>query len=157
MGPRSEVINQVIQFVLPSLTDPADLSAASLVCTAWYEADRETREHVTVPLCYAAKPCGLSRRFPNLKSIRVKGRPLFEMSPRVPKSWGSFATPWVNEIAISKFSAVNSIRFKRIIITDLDLDVLSMALEKKLRTFELKSCSGFSSDGLFSVTKRCRY
>lgn len=139
MDPRSKGINEVIEFVLPRLTDRADLSSASQVCTAWYEADRETREHVTVPLCYAAKPYGLSGRFPNLKSLEIKGGPRLDMPLASEESSGSFATSWINEIAISKLSVVNSIRFKRIIITDLDLDVLALALKNNLYHPALKN------------------
>ncbi|VVB12253.1 unnamed protein product [Arabis nemorensis] len=120
-------MNAMIRLVLEKLEDPVDLSTASLVSTAWYDADSNTRERITVPLSYAASPGKLSQRFPNVKYLRVKVRPSEEMFELVSAFWGGSASPWINEIAISGLEAL-----------------------------ELNWCRGFTTDGLMSITKRCR-
>ncbi|CAF1839644.1 BnaC04g19600D [Brassica napus] len=46
--------------------------------------------------------------------------------------------------------------FQRMIVSDLDLDVLAKARLDKLEGLKLDKCSGFSTDGLLSIVKPCR-
>lgn len=43
------------------------------------------------------------------------------------------------------------------IVSDLDQDVLAKARLDKLEGLKLDKCSGFSTDGLLSIVKPCRY
>nr|VDC89825.1 unnamed protein product [Brassica oleracea] len=151
----SVTVDDVIEQVMPYITDPKDRDSASLVCRRWFEIDSETREHVTMALCYTSTPDRLSRRFPNLRSIKLKGKPRAAMFNLIPENWGGFVTPWVNEIA-SSLRRLKSVHFRRMIVSDLDLDVLAKARLDELEALKLDKCSGFSTDGLFSIVKHCR-
>ncbi|KAL0740144.1 hypothetical protein Bca4012_081657 [Brassica carinata] len=151
--PRS--VDDVISLVIPYVTDARDRASASLVNPTWLRADSETREHVTMALCYASTPDRLSRRFPNLRSIKLKGKPRAAMFNLIPENWGGFVTPWVNEIALS-MGRIRSVHFRRMIVSDLDLDVLARARLDELEVLKLDKCLGFSTDGLLTVVKHCR-
>ncbi|KAJ0259498.1 Transport inhibitor response 1 domain-containing protein [Hirschfeldia incana] len=155
--PRSPLgnVDDVISIVMPYVTDAKDRESASLVNRAWLRADSETRDHVTMALCYASSPDRLSRRFPNLRSIKIKGKPRAAMFNLIPENWGGFVTPWVNEIALS-LGMIRSVHFRRMIVSDLDLDVLARARLDELEVLKLDRCLGFSTDGLLSVVKHCR-
>ncbi|KAF8086131.1 hypothetical protein N665_0634s0017 [Sinapis alba] len=148
-------LDDVIPIVMPYLTDPKDRESASLVSHTWLRADSETREHVTVALCYTSTPDRLSRRFPNLRSLKLKGKPRAAMFNLIPENWGGFVTPWVNEIALS-LRRIRSVHFRRMIVSDLDLDVLARARLDELEVLKLDKCSGFSTDGILTIVKHCR-
>ncbi|WZY90739.1 hypothetical protein YC2023_047474 [Brassica napus] len=147
--------DDVISIVMPYVTDPKDRESASLVNRTWLRADSETRYHVTMALCYASAPDRLSARFPNLRSLKLKGKPRAAMFNLIPENWGGFVTPWVNEIALS-LRRIRSVHFRRMIVSDLDLDVLARARGDELEVLKLDKCLGFSTDGLFTVVKHCR-
>ncbi|KAF2567200.1 hypothetical protein F2Q68_00028168 [Brassica cretica] len=147
--------DDVISIVMPYVTDPKDRESASLVNRTWLRADSETRDHVTMALCYASAPDRLARRFPNLRSLKLKGKPRAAMFNLIPENWGGFVTPWVNEIALS-LRRIRSVHFRRMIVNDLDLDVLARARGDELEVLKLDKCLGFSTDGLLSVVKHCR-
>ncbi|XP_010554643.1 PREDICTED: coronatine-insensitive protein 1 [Tarenaya hassleriana] len=151
----SVTIDDVIEQVMPYITDPKDRDSASLVCRRWFKVDADTREHVTMALCYTAKPDRLSRRFPNLRSLKLKGKPRAAMFNLIPENWGGYVTPWVNEIAAS-FRQLKSVHFRRMIVSDLDLDLLAKARKDELEALKLDKCSGFSTDGLLSLARHCR-
>ncbi|KAJ4903935.1 Coronatine-insensitive protein 1 [Raphanus sativus] len=148
-------VDDVISLAMPYVTDPKDRDSASLVNRTWLRADSETREHVTMALCYASSPERLSRRFPNLTSLKLKGKPRAAMFNLIPENWGGFVSPWVNEIALS-MRRIRSVHFRRMIVSDLDLDVLARARLDELEVLKLDKCLGFSTDGLLSIVKHCR-
>ncbi|CAN7008159.1 unnamed protein product [Brassica oleracea var. botrytis] len=148
-------VDDVIEQVMPYITDSNDRDSASLVCRRWFKIDSETREHVTMALCYTSTPDRLSRRFPNLRSLKLKGKPRAAMFNLIPENWGGFVTPWVNEIAAS-LRRLKSVHFRRMIVSDLDLDVLAKSRLDELEALKLDKCSGFSTDGLLSIVKHCR-
>ncbi|XP_010529696.1 PREDICTED: coronatine-insensitive protein 1-like isoform X2 [Tarenaya hassleriana] len=148
-------IDGVIEQVIPYITDPKDRDYASLVCRRWCKVDAETREHVTLSLCYTAKSDCLSRRFSNLRLMKLKGKPRAAMFNLIPENWGGYVTPWVNEIAAS-FRQLKSVHFRRMIVSDLDLDLLAKARKDELEVLKLHKCSGFSTDWLLSLARHCR-
>ncbi|KFK36886.1 hypothetical protein AALP_AA4G184600 [Arabis alpina] len=148
-------VDDVIEQVMPYITESIDRDSASLVCHRWFKIDSDTREHVTMALCYTATPDRLSRRFPNLRSLKLKGKPRAAMFNLIPENWGGYVTPWVNEIA-SSLRQLKSVHFRRMIVSDLDLDVLARSRSDELEALKLDKCSGFSTDGLFSIVKHCR-
>ncbi|KAG7574280.1 hypothetical protein ISN44_As09g024790 [Arabidopsis suecica] len=148
-------VDDVIEQVMTYITDPKDRDSASLVCRRWFKIDSETREHVTMALCYTATPDRLSRRFPNLRSLKLKGKPRAAMFNLIPENWGGYVTPWVTEISKS-LKQLKSVHFRRMIVSDLDLDRLAKARADDLEALKLDKCSGFTTDGLLSIVTHCR-
>ncbi|KAJ9175843.1 hypothetical protein P3X46_014353 [Hevea brasiliensis] len=151
----SSMSDVVLGCVMPYIHDPRDRAAVSLVCRRWYELDALTRKHITIALCYTTSPDRLRRRFKHLESLKLKGKPRAAMFNLIPEDWGGFVTPWVNEIAES-FNCLKSLHFRRMIVTDSDLEVLAKSRGRVLQVFKLDNCSGFSTDGLLHVGRLCR-
>lgn len=121
-----------------------------------YELEAQTRKHVMIALCYAATPERLSQRFPYLESVKLKGKPRAAMYNLIPEDWGGFVTPWVEEIARS-FGCLKAVHFRRMIVTDEDLELLARSRGHVLQVLKLDKCSGFSTDGLLHICRLCRY
>ncbi|XP_047955678.1 coronatine-insensitive protein 1-like [Salvia hispanica] len=133
-----------------------DRGAVSLVCKRWYEIDAITRKHVTIALCYTATPQQLSRRFPQLESLKIKGKPRAAMFNLIGEDWGGYAAPWVQEVAGS-FTRMKALHFRRMIVSDSDLKLLATsAAGVALEVLKLDRCSGFSTDGLLHIGRNCR-
>ncbi|EPS71226.1 coronatine-insensitive 1 [Genlisea aurea] len=141
--------------VIPLLEEARDREAVSTVCKSWYEIDRLTRKHVTMALCYTATPEMLSSRFPNLESLKLKGKPRAAMFNLIPEDWGGYVTPWLQEIARS-YRRMKALHFRRMIVTDSDLELLASSNGKILQVLKLDKCSGFSTDGLRHIARSCR-
>ncbi|KAL9421618.1 hypothetical protein AB3S75_033986 [Citrus x aurantiifolia] len=148
-------MDTVFECVIPYVEDPKDRDAISLVCRRWYELDATTRRHITIALCYTTTPARLRRRFRNLESLKLKGKPRAAMFNLIPEDWGGYVTPWVEEIAAS-FNSLKSIHFRRMIVRDSDLEVLAKTRGKNLLVLKLDKCCGFSTDGLLHVSRSCR-
>ncbi|RRT73510.1 hypothetical protein BHE74_00034974 [Ensete ventricosum] len=145
-----------LEFVLGYVDDPRDREAVSLVCKKWYQIDALSRKHVTIAICYSTSPQRLRRRFPNLESLKLKGKPRAAMFNLIPEDWGGYAGPWIREIA-KGFNCLKSLHLRRMIVKDDDLAVLVKARGHMLESFKLDKCSGFSTDGLSLVARSCRY
>ncbi|XP_059317925.1 coronatine-insensitive protein 1 [Lycium ferocissimum] len=145
----------VWECVIPYITESRERDAVSLVCKRWYQIDSITRKHITMALCYTAKPEQLSRRFPHLESLKLKGKPRAAMFNLIPEDWGGYVTPWVVEIANS-FSKLKALHFRRMIVRDMDLELLAKYRGKVLQVLKLDKCSGFSTDGLLHICRSCR-
>ncbi|XP_042044125.1 coronatine-insensitive protein 1-like [Salvia splendens] len=154
-GFSSGAYDTVWECVIPYVHDPRDRDAVSLVCKRWYDIDAITRRHVTMALCYTATPQRLSRRFPHLESLKLKGKPRAAMFNLIPEDWGGFVTPWVREI-ITSFGRMKVLHFRRMIVKDSDLDLLATSHGKVLDVLRLDKCSGFSTDGLLRIARFCR-
>lgn len=142
--------------VIPYVQDTRDRGAVSLVCKRWYAIDALTRKHVTIALCYAATPQQLSRRFPQLESLKLKGKPRNALFNLIGEDWGGYATPWVEEV-IRSLGSVKALHFRRMIVSDQDLEMLATsAAGKVLEVLKLDRCSGFSTDGLLHIVCLCR-
>ncbi|KAK4774868.1 hypothetical protein SAY86_009803 [Trapa natans] len=147
--------DEVLSCVMPYIKDPRDRAAASLVSRRWHELDALTRKHVKVILCYAASPDRLSQRFKHIESLKLKGKPRAAMFNLIPEDWGGFAIPWIKEISRS-FDCLKRVHFRRMIVSDLDLEILVKSRGRALQALKLDKCSGFSTDGLLHVTSSCR-
>lgn len=145
----------VLDCVMPYIHDPKDRDAVSQVCRRWYELDSLTRKHVTIALCYTTTPDRLRRRFPHLESLKLKGKPRAAMFNLIPENWGGFVTPWVKEIS-KYFDCLKSLHFRRMIVTDSDLQILARSRCNSLHALKLEKCSGFSTDGLYYVGRFCK-
>ncbi|KAI3519809.1 hypothetical protein L1887_09025 [Cichorium endivia] len=145
----------VFECVLSYIEDTRDRQSISLVCRRLCQLEAHTRKHVTIALCYTATPKQLSRRFPYLESLKIKGKPRAAMYNLIPEDWGGFATPWVEEIAKS-FSCIKAVHFRRMIVRDEDLEVLARERGSVLQVLKLDKCSGFTTDGLLHICRSCR-
>ncbi|KAJ9541513.1 hypothetical protein OSB04_028019 [Centaurea solstitialis] len=150
----SELTDTVFNCVVPYIHDCRDRSSVSLVCRKWCELDGATRKHVTVAMCYSTTPSRLRRRFPLLESLTVKGKPRAAMFELIPEDWGGHVTPWVREI-VASLNCLKSIHFRRMIVRDSDIEMLTRARGPELRVLKLDLCSGFSTDGLLQIGKLC--
>ncbi|KAK4493511.1 hypothetical protein RD792_005562 [Penstemon davidsonii] len=145
----------VWECVIPYVNDSRDRDAVSLVCKRWYEIDAITRKHVTIALCYTATPQQLSRRFPQLESLKLKGKPRASMFNLIPEDWGGYVTPWVEEV-VRSFGRMKALHFRRMIVKDSDLELVAKsAVGKVLEVLKLDKCSGFSTDGLLHIGRFC--
>ncbi|KAF7146931.1 hypothetical protein RHSIM_Rhsim03G0139900 [Rhododendron simsii] len=145
----------VFECVINYIHDPRDRDAVSLVCRRWYEVDKSTRKHVTIALCYTTTPQQLWRRFKHLESLKLKGKPRAAMFNLIPEDWGGYVTPWAQAIA-SSFSCLKSLHFRRMIVSDSDLELLARTRGRVLLALKLDKCSGFSTDGLLHIGRSCR-
>eukprot|EP01018_Ginkgo_biloba_P040863 Gb_41378 [translate_table: standard] len=150
-----EISDEALECVMGHLEDPRDRSAVSLVCKKWYRVDALTRKHITIAFCYSINPSDLSKRFPRLESLKLKGKPRAAMFNLIPPDWGGYAEPWVNEIS-ETFLCLKAVHFRRMIVTDDDLRTLVRGRGHMLQSLKLEKCSGFSTLGLLEVTRHCR-
>lgn len=150
----TEFTDTVFNCVVPYIHDCRDRSSVSLVCRKWCELDGVTRKHVTIAICYSTTPARLRQRFPLLESLTIKGKPRAAMFDLIPENWGGFVTPWVNEIA-GLLNCLKSIHFRRMIVRDSDIELLTTTRGPELRVLKLDLCSGFSTDGLLQIGKSC--
>ncbi|CAN6321156.1 unnamed protein product [Urochloa humidicola] len=155
--PADQVLDNVLETVLQFLDAPRDRSAASLVCRSWHRAESATRDAVAVRNLLAASASRTARRFPNARSLLLKGRPRFADFNLLPLGWDASAfRPWAAAVAAGAFPALTSLYLKRIPVTDADLDLLSRSLPASFRDLSLHLCDGFSSHGLASIASHCR-
>uniref|UniRef100_A0A7N0ZW98 Coronatine-insensitive protein 1 n=1 Tax=Kalanchoe fedtschenkoi TaxID=63787 RepID=A0A7N0ZW98_KALFE len=152
---EATMMDEVFDYVISYIDDPRDRCSVSLVCRRWYQLDALTRKQVTVASCYSTTPQRLTRRFPHLEALKLKGKPRASMFNLIPDNWGGYVTPWVNEIVLN-LNRLRSVHFRRMIVTDPDLEALATARGPMLHELKLDKCSDFSTDGLLHVTRSCR-
>ncbi|KAL8262170.1 hypothetical protein R6Q59_026219 [Mikania micrantha] len=145
---------EVFEHVLSFLTSQKDRNSVSLVCKSWYEMERWCRKRIFVGNCYAVNPRIMIRRFPELKSVELKGKPHFADFNLVPEGWGGFVLPWIAEIA-KGYPMLEEIKLKRMVVTDDCLELISKAF-RNFKVLVLSSCEGFSTDGLAAIAANCR-
>ncbi|PIA28090.1 hypothetical protein AQUCO_07200012v1 [Aquilegia coerulea] len=151
----SDVPVDSLECIMNYIDDPRDRAAMSLVCQLWYKIDASTRKHITIAFCYTTTPDRLRQRFPNLESLKLKGKPRASMFNLMPEDWGGYAGPWIKEMSVD-FKHLKCLHFRRMIVLDKDLEVLVHSRGKTLEALKLDKCSGFSTDGLLHITRSCR-
>ncbi|KAI3819280.1 hypothetical protein L1987_13106 [Smallanthus sonchifolius] len=145
---------EVLEHVFSFLTSQKDRNAVSVVCKSWYEMERWCRKRIFVGNCYSVNPRIMIRRFPEVKSVELKGKPHFADFNLVPEGWGGFVYPWIVEIARG-YPWLEEIRLKRMVVTDECLEMISKSF-KNFKVLVLSSCEGFSTDGLAAIVANCR-
>ncbi|KAI3805945.1 hypothetical protein L1987_21833 [Smallanthus sonchifolius] len=145
---------EVLEHVLSFLTSQKDRNAVSLVCRSWYEMERWCRKRIFVGNCYAVNPKIMIERFPEVKSVELKGKPHFADFNLVPEGWGGYVYPWIVEFA-KGYPWLEEIRLKRMVVTDESLELISKSF-KNFKVLILSSCEGFSTDGLAAIAANCR-
>ncbi|BBN03813.1 coronatine-insensitive protein 1 [Marchantia polymorpha subsp. ruderalis] len=152
----NRVSDETLGCIFAHLDSPGDRKAVSQVCRQWRRVDANTRKHVSIANCYSVAPAALSRRFPNLQSLKIKGKPrAFEYELLVP-NWGGYARPWVAEVARGYAQRLQSLWLRRMHVTDADLTLLAQSCSESLQVLKLHKCSGFSTSGIHDITTYCR-
>ncbi|XP_055813362.1 protein TRANSPORT INHIBITOR RESPONSE 1-like [Solanum dulcamara] len=145
---------EVLEHVFSFLTSDKDRNAVSLVCKSWYEIERWCRRRIFVGNCYAVSPRIMIRRFPEVRSVELKGKPHFADFNLVPEGWGAYVYPWI--VAMSRsYPWLEEIKLKRMVITDESLELISKSF-KNFKVLVLSSCDGFTTDGLAAIAANCR-
>ncbi|XP_014495981.1 protein TRANSPORT INHIBITOR RESPONSE 1-like [Vigna radiata var. radiata] len=145
---------EVLEHVFSFIESERDRNAISLVCKSWYEIERWCRRNVFVGNCYAVSPVMVIKRFPELRSIALKGKPHFADFNLVPEGWGGYVCPWIAAMACA-FPCLEEIRLKRMVITDESLELIAKSF-KNFKVLVLTSCEGFTTDGLAAIAANCR-
>ncbi|KAM1235636.1 hypothetical protein ACFX2J_005070 [Malus domestica] len=146
---RSVFPDEVLERVLGMVESGKDRGSVSLVCKDWYDAERWSRRHVFIGNCYATSPEIVSRRFRNIRSVTLKGKPRFADFNLVPDHWGSDVRPWVEAFA-AEYPLLEELRLKRMTVTDESLEMLGVCFGG-FKALSLVSCDGFSTDGLAAI------
>lgn len=146
---------EVLEHVFDFLSSHRDRNAASLVCKSWFKVERWSRHKVFIGNCYAITPERLIKRFPNVRSLSLKGKPHFADFNLVPHEWGGFLLPWIEAMAKS-YPGLEELRLKRMVVSDESLELLSRAFPN-FKALVLVSCEGFSTDGLAAIAANCRF
>ncbi|KAI5065061.1 hypothetical protein GOP47_0019756 [Adiantum capillus-veneris] len=148
--------DEVLEHVLAFVTSHKDRNSVSLVCKAWLKADRWSRKNVFIGNCYSCSPNILTRRFPHVKSLTLKGRPRFSDFNLVPPHWGANIQPWLQELVLKDpYPFLEELRLKRMTITDEGLTLIAHRFPN-FRVLVLTFCDGFSTDGLATIVRNCR-
>ncbi|KAL5986808.1 hypothetical protein ACLOJK_015142 [Asimina triloba] len=145
---------KVLERILGFVKSHKERNSFSLVCKDWYGAERCSRTAVFIGNCYSASPEILVRRFPNIRSATLKGKPRFSDFNLVPPNWGADVHPWLVAFA-SAYPFLGELRLKRMTVTDESLEFLAQSFPN-FRALSLVSCDGFSTDGLAAVATLCR-
>lgn len=145
---------EVLEHVFSFIQSDKDRNVISLVCKSWYEIERWCRRRIFIGNCYAVSPTMVIKRFPEVRSISLKGKPHFADFNLVPDGWGGFVCPWIAAMA-SAYPLLEEIRLKRMVITDESLELIAKSL-KNFKVLVLSSCEGFSTDGLAAIAANCR-
>ncbi|KAJ3671821.1 hypothetical protein LUZ60_007900 [Juncus effusus] len=144
---------EVTEHIFSFLTSAKDRNSVSLVSTDWYSIERISRRRLSIGNCYSISPLRVLTRFPSLRVLSVKGKPHFADFDLVPQGWGGSADPWIEAMARGS-PLLEEIRFKRMVLSDRSLDLLSKSFPN-FKSLILVSCEGFSTDGLASIASHC--
>nr|AIG99441.1 transport inhibitor response 1 [Morus alba var. multicaulis] len=145
---------EVLEHVFSFIQSDADRNSISMVCKSWYEIERWCRRRIFVGNCYAVSPRMVIRRFPEVRSIELKGKPHFADFNLVPEGWGGYVDPWISTMAMA-YPWLEEIRLKRMVVTDESLELIAKSF-KNFKVLVLSSCEGFSTDGLAAIAANCR-
>ncbi|AES90448.2 putative F-box domain, leucine-rich repeat domain, L domain-containing protein [Medicago truncatula] len=154
MDSNSDFPDEVLERVLGMMKSRKDRSSVSLVCKEWYNAERWSRRNVFIGNCYAVSPEILTRRFPNIRSVTMKGKPRFSDFNLVPANWGADIHSWLVVFA-DKYPFLEELRLKRMAVSDESLEFLAFSFPN-FKALSLLSCDGFSTDGLAAVATNCK-
>ncbi|XP_043688637.1 protein TRANSPORT INHIBITOR RESPONSE 1-like [Telopea speciosissima] len=146
--------DEVLERVLGFVKSHKNRSSVSLVCKDWYSAERWSRTHVFIGNCYSVSPEILVRRFPNIRSVTLKGKPRFSDFNLVPPNWGADIQSWLDVFA-SAYPHLEELRLKRMTIMDESLEFLAHSFPN-FKALSLVSCDGFSTDGLATIATYCK-
>nr|GEZ72914.1 leucine-rich repeat, cysteine-containing subtype [Tanacetum cinerariifolium] len=147
---KTKVGEEVLDLVIPYIHNVDDRSSVSLVSYNFYEVEGITRKHLTVHVHYYPNPACLSKRFPFIESLTLKGPPPdFSQTHYDPDIR---ITPWIEQLAL-EFRCSKELCIHRLVVHDEDLETLARTRGKDFRSLKIKKCKGFSTYGLMHVSK----
>lgn len=146
---------EVLEHVFSFIQSDSDRNSISMVCKSWYEIERWCRRRIFIGNCYAVSPRMMIRRFPDIRSIELKGKPHFADFNLVPEGWGGYVHPWIAAMA-DAYPWLEEIKLKRMVVTDETLELIAKSF-KNFKLLVLSSCEGFSTDGLAAIAANCRF
>ncbi|KAL0328821.1 UNVERIFIED_CONTAM: protein TRANSPORT INHIBITOR RESPONSE 1 [Sesamum calycinum] len=151
--PQSLFPDEVLEKVLSLIDSHKDRNSVSLVCKDWYNAERWTRSNLFIGNCYSVSPEIVARRFPKIKSVRLKGKPRFSDFNMLPRDWGANVHSWLVMFA-KAYPFLEELRLKRMTVSDQSMELLAKSFPH-FRALSLSSCDGFTDDGLKAITTHC--
>ncbi|GMG99654.1 hypothetical protein Nepgr_001494 [Nepenthes gracilis] len=151
---RNTFPEEVLEHVLSFIDSHSDRNSVSLVCKAWHETDRWCRRRLFIGNCYSVSPAIVIRRFRDIRSLAIKGKPHFADYNWVPEGWGAHAYPWIAALA-EAYPALEELRLKRMVVSDEALELIGKKFQN-FRVLVLCCCEGFSTDGLAYIAANCR-
>ncbi|GKB23973.1 leucine-rich repeat, cysteine-containing subtype protein [Tanacetum coccineum] len=128
-------------------TKPGAMHGSASLC---YEIDGITRKRVTIHTRYYPNPASLSKRFPFIEALTLKGPP----SDFVTDDCSIRITPWIEQLA-HEFRCLKELHIRLMVFHNKDLETLARTRGKDLRSLKLEKCKGFSTDGLRHVSNYC--
>ncbi|KAE9454800.1 hypothetical protein C3L33_13310, partial [Rhododendron williamsianum] len=151
----SHIPEEILDHIFSYITKNPDRNSASLVCKTWYKADRHSRHSVFVGNCYAVSPDRVIARFPDVRSLIIKGMPRVGDDSWVPRNWGGSVHNWVVDLA-EKCPGLEELRLKRMVVLDETLVLISTKFPN-FKSLVLISCVGFTGNGLDAIATNCRF
>ncbi|GJX41570.1 leucine-rich repeat, cysteine-containing subtype protein [Tanacetum coccineum] len=141
----TKVGEEVLDLVIPYIHNVEDRSSVSLVSRKFYEIDGITRKRLTVHTLYYPNPASLSKRFPFIEALTLKGfNQRYHHHIKI--------APWIQQF---EFRSLKELHLRGVVVHDQDLETLARTLGKDLRTLSISKCNLFSTDGLRHVSKYC--
>nr|GFA89215.1 hypothetical protein [Tanacetum cinerariifolium] len=131
---KTKVGEEVLDLVIPYIHNVDDRNSVSLVSRKFYEIDGITRKRLTVHTHYFPNPASLSKRFPFIESLTLRGLP-YDFN--VTDDYVIQITPWIQQIGL-EFRCLKELHFYGLVVHDEDLETLA------------RTC-----DGLMHVSKYC--
>ncbi len=123
-GKRCLSLDETLGCIFEHLRDPDDRRNISLVSKQWHRVDGETRKYVSVSNCYSIAPSALSKRFKNLESFKLKGKPRAVEFDLLVDNWGGYAGPWIQEL-VKAYPSLKHLHLHRMEVSDTDLELLA--------------------------------
>ncbi|KAI5067679.1 hypothetical protein GOP47_0018207 [Adiantum capillus-veneris] len=148
-------LDDLLEHVLKFIRSDKDRNNVSLVCKSWSKVEAESRRHIFIGNCYSISPERLVNRFHNVTSVTLKGKPRFSDFDLLPSDWGAYALPWV-EAFCKAYPHLEELKLKRMTVCDVSLQKIATHL-LHFKRLTLITCDGFSSDGLASIARHCRF
>ncbi|GKD74215.1 leucine-rich repeat, cysteine-containing subtype protein, partial [Tanacetum coccineum] len=108
-------------------------------------------KRLTVYTHYYPNPSRLSKRFPFVQTLTLKGTPsdtirTYHNDIRI--------TPWIEQLAL-EFRYLTELHIRYLVVHDEDLETLARTRGKELRSLKIKKCKRVSTHGLMHVAKYC--
>ncbi|CAL0302461.1 unnamed protein product [Lupinus luteus] len=145
---------EVLEHVFSFIHCHKDRNSISMVCKSWYEIERWCRKKIFIGNCYSVNPNMVMKRFPEVRSIELKGKPHFADFNLVPEGWGGYVCSWIVAMARG-YPWLEEIKLKRMVVTDESLELIAKSF-KNFKALVLTSCEGFTNDGLAAIAANCR-
>ncbi|GJU98886.1 leucine-rich repeat, cysteine-containing subtype protein [Tanacetum coccineum] len=148
---KTKVGEEVLDLVISYIHDVEDRNSVSLVSRKFYEIDGIMRGRLTVHTHYNPNPSRLSKRFPFVQTLTLKGTPsdiihTYHNDIRI--------TSWIEQLAL-EFRYLTELHMRHLVVHDEDLETLARTRGKDLRSLKIKKCKGISTDGLMHISMYC--